>query len=78
METASIKVKRFNSAQQKAGGALLKEALKDKEMRREASSKDITQGVREIASDLGYKYKGRVIFVVNEEYARGYEKINWR
>jgi hypothetical protein len=73
-----FKVKRFNSAQEKAGGLLLKEALKDKEARREASNKDIAQGAKEIASDLGCKFKGTVIFVPSETYQKNYEQIKWR
>jgi hypothetical protein len=75
---ADFKVKRFTSAQEKAGGLLLKEALKDKAARREASSKDIAQGAKEIASDLGYKYKGRVIFIGSEVFKKNYEQIHWR
>lgn len=75
---ADFKVKRFNSAQEKAGGLLLKRAIEDKGARREASNKDIAQGVKEIAGDLGYKFKGRVIFVGSEAYRKNYEQINWR
>lgn len=70
-----MKVKRFNSACEKAGGLLLKKALEDKAARREASQKDIAQGVKEIAADLGYKHRGRVIFVPADAYSQSYQRI---
>ena len=72
-----IIVKQFNSACEKAGGQLLNQAVEEKKKRKASVQRNIAQGAKEIASDLGYKARGRVIFIPSKNYSRNYDKINW-